>query len=494
MTLNAAANLPTTSCYAIFSKLVALHSGDIRLNNPWNKTMPNIKHPGVYIQEIPTIHTRIVAVPTAVPAFIGYTQNAARKKDGDLHLTPTKITSFEQYCRLFGQSEAEPLHLELTSTSGGMVLKNTSPVLPRQMLWYAIRLFFDNGGGECYVVSTGNYQISLTLSALSDGVQAAAKVDEITLLIAPESVLLATADYQQIVNLMLSQCDQLADRMALFDLPDGDKSLNTARLSTNRANLGNNHLDFGACYYPFLTTTQRWQSARNQQHITVSLDNGKTTQLSQVKADNPEQFTVIESLLADLYVCLPASVAVAGAIALVDASEGVWKAPANVQLRGISHPMVSISDTANEVLNTDTSTGKSINAIREFSGRGVRIWGARTLAGNDNQWRYLSTRRLANMVQESVQKSLSWAVFEPNDANTWARVTLSVEQFLVNLWKLGALTATRSDEAFYAHCGLGTTMTANDIHQGIMNIEIGMAVVRPAGFIILRLQLHSQQA
>ena len=103
---------------------------------------------------------------------------------------------------------------------------------------------------------------------------------------------------------------------------------------------------------------------------------------------------------------------------MVDATEGVWKAPANVQLRGIKHPMISISDTANEALNTDSSTGKSINAIREFSGRGVRIWGARTLAGNDNEWRYISTRRLVNIVQESVQKWLSRAVFEPNDANT----------------------------------------------------------------------------
>ena len=92
-------------------------------NNPWGNTMPKFKHPGVFIQEIPSINTNIVAVPTAVPAFIGYTQSAARQKDGDLHLTPTRITSFEEYCRLFGQSEAEPLHLELTSTPGAIVLK-----------------------------------------------------------------------------------------------------------------------------------------------------------------------------------------------------------------------------------------------------------------------------------------------------------------------------------------------------------------------------------
>ena len=252
--------------------------------------MPKFKHPGVYIQEIPTINTSIVAVPTAVPAFIGYTQSAACQKDGDLHLTPTRITSFAEYCRLFGQSEAEPLHLELTSTPAGIVLKSTTPVLPRQMMWYAIRLFFDNGGGECYVVSTGNYQSSRTLSALSDGVQVTAKVDEITLLLAPESVLLAAADYQQLVNFMLSECNRLADRMALFDLPDGDKTLSASLLSTNRAYLGNTHLDSGACYYPFLTTTQRWQSARYHQHITVSLDNGKTTQLSQLKTDDPALF------------------------------------------------------------------------------------------------------------------------------------------------------------------------------------------------------------
>ena len=456
--------------------------------------MPKFKHPGVYIQEIPNISTDIMAVPTAIPAFVGYTQTAARDKDGDLHLTPTKITSFKEYCQFFGQSEAEPLHLELASAPGGVTLKQISPVLPRQMLWYAIRLFFDNGGNECYVVSTGDYQKPVSLSALEDGVKATATIDDITLLLTPESVVLAPADYTQLVNRMLSQCSTLADRIALLDLPDGNKVLSASLLSTNRAYLGYNHLDFGACYYPFLTTTQPWQSVQHHQHVQLSIDNGKTTQLSQIKADDPTLFKLIYALLSDLFVCLPASVAVAGVMTSVDTSDGVWKAPANVALTSISSPMISISDTANNTLNSDTTSGKSINAIREFSGRGIRIWGARTLAGNDNEWRYISTRRFANMVKESVEKSLSWAVFEPNDANTWARIVSSVNHFLTQLWKQGALPSATPDDAFYVHCGLGTTMTANDIHQGVMNIEIGMAVVRPAEFIILQLQLHSQQA
>ena len=145
-------------------------------------------------------------------------------------------------------------------------------------------------------------------------------------------------------------------------------------------------------------------------------------------------------------------------------------------------------------LNVDTVAGKSINAIRAFTGKGTLVWGARTLAGNDNEWRYVSVRRFFNMVEESVKKATGQFVFEPNDANTWVKVRAMIENFLILQWRAGALAGAKPDDAFYVRVGLGQTMTADDILNGFMNVEIGLAVVRPAEFIILKFSHKLQQS
>jgi phage tail sheath protein FI len=177
---------------------------------------------------------------------------------------------------------------------------------------------------------------------------------------------------------------------------------------------------------------------------------------------------------------------VTGAYAQTDTTRGVWKAPANVALANVLKPVVKLDTARQDDLNVDATSGKSINAIRAFAGKGTRVWGARTLAGNDNEWRYVSVRRLFNMVEESVKKSTYWAVFETNDANTWVKVRGMIENYLTQKWREGALAGATTKEAFFVKCGLGTTMTAQDILEGRMYVEIGMAVVRPAEFIILR--------
>lgn len=182
---------------------------------------------------------------------------------------------------------------------------------------------------------------------------------------------------------------------------------------------------------------------------------------------------------------LPPSAAVAGRYAYVDRNRGVWKAPANVDLRSVKGALYEVEDKEQDILNIDVNSGKSINVIRTFSGKGTMIWGARTLAGNDNEWRYISVRRFFNMVEESCKKSTSWAVFEPNDASTWVKVKGMIDNFLILQWRAGALQGAKPDEAFYVKVGLGETMTSLDILEGRMNVEIGMAVVRPAEFIIL---------
>jgi phage tail sheath protein FI len=193
-------------------------------------------------------------------------------------------------------------------------------------------------------------------------------------------------------------------------------------------------------------------------------------------------------------VVLPPSGAVVGIYAMVDNERGVWKAPANVSITAVKGPMVNVTHEDQESLNVDTEAGKSVNAIRAFTGKGTLIWGARTLAGNDNEWRYVPVRRFFNMVEESVKKATAQFVFEPNDANTWVKVRAMIENFLTLQWRAGALAGAKQDQAFYVRVGLGQTMTAEDILNGYMHVEIGMAVVRPAEFIILKFSHKMQES
>ncbi len=183
---------------------------------------------------------------------------------------------------------------------------------------------------------------------------------------------------------------------------------------------------------------------------------------------------------------VPPSGAVAGIYAYVDRTRGVWKAPANVSISGCIGPKDTFTASELDALNVDANSGKSINAIRSFTGKGTLVFGARTLAGNDNEWRYISVRRFFNFVEESVKKATEQFVFEPNDANTWVRVQAMIENFLTVLWRQGALQGIKPEHAFYVAVGLGKTMTPLDILEGRMIIEIGMAAVRPAEFIILK--------
>jgi phage tail sheath protein FI len=178
---------------------------------------------------------------------------------------------------------------------------------------------------------------------------------------------------------------------------------------------------------------------------------------------------------------------VLGIYAQVDNSRGVWKAPANINIDNVIRPEILISNEQQEDLNVHAQSGKSINVIRKFEGRGPAIvWGARTLAGNDNEWRYVSVRRFFNMAEESTKNATEQFVFEPNDRNTWVRVKSMIENYLVQLWKAGALQGTSTREAFYVKIGIGETMTELDLWEGRMIVEIGLAVVRPAEFIILK--------
>ena len=192
-------------------------------------------------------------------------------------------------------------------------------------------------------------------------------------------------------------------------------------------------------------------------------------------------------------IVLPPSGAVAGAYARTDRERGVWKAPANVGLSHVLGPSVPLTDAGQAGLNVDPNAGKSINAIRVFAGRGTLIWGVRTLDGNNSEWRYVPVRRFFLMVEESVKKATAPFTFEPNDALTWARVRAMTENFLTLLWRAGALAGTKPGHAFFVRVGLGQTMTAQDVLNGLMIVEIGLATTRPDEFSILKFSHKMQQ-
>ena len=197
-------------------------------------------------------------------------------------------------------------------------------------------------------------------------------------------------------------------------------------------------------------------------------------------------YNAARTLLNAQSVVLPPSAAVAGVYARTDREQGVWKAPANAGLMAVLGPMSKVTDDEQDRLNVDDNAGKSINAIRAFTGKGTLVWGARTLAGNDNEWRYVSVRRLFITIEESTRKASAFAVFEPNDATTWLKVKAMIESYLYGLWERGALAGAKPEAAYFVRVGLGTTMTPQDVLEGRMVVEVGVAAVRPAEFIILR--------
>jgi phage tail sheath protein FI len=189
---------------------------------------------------------------------------------------------------------------------------------------------------------------------------------------------------------------------------------------------------------------------------------------------------------------MPVAPAMAGVYTAVDSSRGVWKAPANVSLNAVVAPTLSLSDNDQNDLNVDALTGKSINAIRTFRGLGVLVWGGRTLDGNSQDWRYINVRRTMIMIEQSVKLAARTYVFEPNDANTWTTMKSMIGNFLHNLWKQGALAGATPAEAYTVQIGLGSTMTADDILDGYLNVTVLVALVHPAEFIVLTFKQEMQ--
>lgn len=469
--------------------------------------MPEYKTPGVYIEEISTLPASVAQVETAIPAFIGYTEIAQEREADDLVNVPTRITSMVEYRQKFGGPQVEDFSVDIVEDDSGAVSSFSvtpvaSPTLTYRM-YYAMQMYFANGGGPCYIISVATgYDDAISNTAMNAGGALAElkKEDEPTLIVFPDIAgITDSGQYYGIYNDALTQASELGDRFVLIDLQGEDVSAFRNSIASDL-----DLVKYGAAYHPFLKTTLNFHytddSVSIGTHSTTS-GNPPGTDLastaisdSSIKEDQNDLYNQIKQAVNKPKVTLPPSAAIAGIYARVDADRGVWKAPANVSVLNVTAPTIKITEEAQRSLNVDPAAGKSVNAIRAFAGRGILVWGARTLAGNDNEWRYVPVRRLYNMVEESLKKATSWVVFEPNTATTWTRVKAQAENFLSRLWRDGALAGAKPEDAFFVRVGLGVTMTAVDVLEGRLIVEIGMAAVRPAEFIILRFSHKLQES
>ena len=482
--------------------------------------------PGVYIKEISTLPASIAAVETAIPAFIGHTKKAGPSDNPvdpaytELRGIPTRITSMLEYESLFGFAHPEAITITIQDTYTGengqpaklssRIVKANPPLTPSAYkMYYSLRLFFDNGGGPCYIISVNDFTVpptvgdSTTATSLLGGLAALEKVDEPTLILFPDDLTLANG--KSVYEAALAQCEKLKDRFVIMDVKKKSTDPFADAEDFRNDGIGSGDLKYGAAYYPNLksalnfgfdstsvTISQTHTGPANPNPPIVNTANGSN--LTALSTADPSLHRAILAEISKLYINVPPSGAIAGVYARVDSQRGVWKAPANVDIRSVIGPAVKVSHEQQASLNVDASSGKSINVIRSFTGKGTLVWGARTLAGNDNEWRYVPVRRLFIFIEESVKKATEFVVFEPNDANTWLRVKTMIENFLAKLWRDGALAGAKPEEAFFVRIGLGITMTAQDILEGRMNVEIGLAAVRPAEFIILKFSHKLQES
>ena len=548
----------------------------------------NYKTPGVYVEEQAKFPPSVAQVETAIPAFIGYTADGPKNK-------PTRISSMLEYEALFGKANPETFAVAFKD---GVATATQTKVSDFKM-YYAMQMYFANGGGACYIVSVGAenvYYLAVSLAELQAGLDLLKKEDEPTLIVFPDlqGLVASSADVvaaqraklasdeaaeaaEQAFNVAglaaLEAADQLEAAQEAADAAPGNAALaaalaaaklvvaaanqavtdtdadkdtanaiatiantnltkvitaNSNDAAANAYNLYNLALDqsellkdrfvimdvlgeisafkgdsglssgqsgerlkYGAAYYPKLKTVLSYDF--KDANVSVMGVSG-VTNLAELKTSNSEFYNQAKKAIESKPVVLAPSSAMAGVYAKVDSTSGVWKSPANVGLSFVQEPTIKISDRDQDALNIDSNGGKSINAIRTFTGKGTLVWGARTLDGNSNEWRYVSVRRFFNMVEESVKKATERFVFEPNTANTWIRVQTMIENFLNQQWQEGALAGSKLEEAYYVSVGLNKTMSAQDILEGRMVIEVGMAAVRPAEFIVLRFSHKLQEA
>jgi phage tail sheath protein FI len=399
--------------------------------------------PGVYVEEVPSAIRPIAGVGTSTAGFIGLAsddvvtplrpgvdprrERTAEDKD-DTDLTKTRATHPADFFPL------APVGTPTLVTSWESFRNGFGDIQPgNRVLAHAVYGFFNNGGTRCWVVRYATAPTRpITLKDAQEGLAAFRAIDEIALVAIPG----ATGDDVQ--TAVVDHCENayLQDRFAILD------GKVTTTLTKAGIQGGVRDSSFGAIYFPWIDIGDKDDD------------------------DKP--------------VFYPPSGHIAGVFARVDAERGVHKAPANEVIRGALGVQALLSREDQAGLNPD-----DINVIRKFDGN-VTIYGAHTLAGRENaEWRYVSVRRLFNYLRESIDEGTQWVVFEPNAPELWSKIRRNVGAFLTNVWASGALFGNSPEEAFYVRCDESTN-PPEVREQGQVVTEIGVAVVKPAEFVVFR--------
>ena len=498
------------------------------------------KTPGVYIAEKNAFPGSAVAVETAVPIFIGYTEKAERKGK-PLIGESTRITSFAEYVEIFGTDFKHQFGFtDKTKPIEKFTPDTLKEPVTRFYFYNAIRLFFQNGGGNCYIMSLAAYgegdnkKEKIDIADFPDSVFEKLKKElEPTMVVIPDFVSDRDTCYE-LYKKVLTHCRDTQSRVGIFDvIPDDNDKSTEETISIFRTAIGSDALNYGAAYYPWLNTSIVQASEINFTNLAVTVDDlmtllpeaavtavitkwkeatkvakpsvssaEETEEKINDQSKNLHQSLVISSPtykqvmdeIRDRLNLLPPSAALAGIYTSIDNSRGVWKSPANVSLSSVNSPAVIISEEQQKNMNVDVLAGKSINAIRPFPGIGTLVWGARTLDGNSQDWRYINVRRTMIMIEQSLKLACRAYVFEPNDSATWVTIKSMMNNFLANLWKQGGLAGAVPEQAFDVQIGLGATMTTTDILDGVLRVTVKLAIVRPAEFIVLTFQQKQQQS
>lgn len=340
----------------------------------------------------------------------------------------------------------------VTSLADFTALYGAPTTLAAGFLPFAVAGFFANGGRKAYIARIGS-GVKTPVSAAEfignrrakpaqrRGLAALGGIDEISILAMPDAShpRVRLRSRVAIIAAAVAQCEALGDRIVLIDAPEGARDLGLTDGAIKQITSS-----YAAVYGPWL------------------------------------QVATAKSAVATL----PPSGHVAGVYARSDRQRGVWKAPAGDHANLLGIIGLSLSLTADEVASLGDGR---VNAIREFTntGRGFLVWGARTRRA-ESEWKYVNVRRLVMFIEKSIDAGLKWAVFEANQAALWAKVRASVENFLFDLWREGAFLGATAKQAFFVRCDQ-TTMTQDDLDNGRLICEIGVAPLRPAEFVIFRI-------
>jgi phage tail sheath protein FI len=419
--------------------------------------MPNYLSPGVYVEEVPATIQAITGVSTSTAAFIGIVPDTvhlvARNPDFDptkssskafklvdfnvpaAAKVPVLITNWSQFTATFG---------DLTGDSTKAASTGTPTVdSGYQQLAHAVYGFFNNGGSRCYVARvTAEADVDAVLTAL-------AAIDEIALVCAPGE------QSDSVRDKIVTHCAATGDRFAIFDGPQVATDLGTLThvAADTPPGVMPKKTNLAAFYYPWVTV----------------FDPG--TQLTDPNSGGA--------------VAVPPSGHVAGIYARVDTQRGVFKSPANEVIRGALNVTHALSKADQDGLNP-----KGVNCIRVLNDN-IYVWGARTIGGDANgEFKYISVRRTLLFLRESIEQGTQWAVFEPNTPALWAKISRNITAFLTTVWRSGALFGTTASEAFFVKCDAETNPP--ELRElGQVVTQIGVAIARPAEFVIFRVSQFS---